>query len=114
MRREVASPDCPHCGCNATELVAANMRHGRPWCVFRCDHCTREFSLGQVPVRSNGTPYKIPHPQLACPRCGRKKRSDENWQRSSPASRSGVKMRYLTCPQCSFPFATYEEAADAA
>lgn len=89
--------------------MAAGQRYGRAWAVFRCDHCEREFSLGQVPVRANGTPYRVPHPQLKCPRCGRKKRAAEDWSRSSPASRGGVKTRYLICPDCQFPFATYED-----
>lgn len=109
MAHDVTTPECPHCGCNATEPVAAGMRSGSPWCVFRCDFCEKEFNLGRVPVKSNGVPYRIPHPQLACPRCHRKKKSGENWSRSSPASTGRMKTRLLKCPNCNFAFATYED-----
>lgn len=104
----VASPTCPYCGCNAVDLVNAGTRWGRAWALFACEHCGEEFSLGQRPQNTtNGHPYRVPFPKLACPSCGGKRTEVT----SSPAKRPGkrFKDRYHECADCGCKFASYEE-----
>lgn len=100
----VATPDCPHCGCNATELVDAGTRYGKPWASYLCDHCHRTFSNGQQPAKSNGASYRVEFPKLQCPRC----KSTRVETTSSPAEKSGYKYRYHSCNNCQFDFSSME------
>lgn len=107
-RNPIESPDCPECGCNATELLRAGMRWGRPWALFGCDHCGHEFGLGSRPRNADGAIVnRVPFPRLACPTCGSKKTKTA----SSPKENSaGVKDRYHKCLECDAGFWSYEEA----
>ncbi|HMO86913.1 MAG TPA: hypothetical protein PKC18_18555 [Lacipirellulaceae bacterium] len=97
---------CPHCGCNAAELINAGVRWGRPWALFACDHCGEQFGLGQRP-RSDGTPaYRIPYPKISCPACAGKRTRVI----SSPAKAPdrAMKDRYHECLDCRYRFASYD------
>lgn len=107
-RNPIESPECPNCGCNATELINAGMRWGRPWAEFGCDHCGQRFGLGARPRTEEGkVQYRVPFPKLQCPQCGSKKTET----RSSPAAEknSGVKFRYHRCLECACDFSSFEE-----
>lgn len=108
LSRPSGSRDCPECGCNLVELINAGQRWGRVWATFECDHCGRQFTVGQKPEQKNGQVYRVPHPRLKCPRC----ESVDVETTSSPVERGGIKNRYHTCRGCQLRFATFEQIAN--
>ena len=101
------TPACPHCGCNAAELVGAGMRWGRAWALFECDHCGKQYSLGQRPANTtNGHQYRVPYERTKCPSC-----SGTNTRvTATPAKKSAAEMqiRYHGCDDCGCKFSSFE------
>jgi uncharacterized Zn finger protein len=89
----MAYRDCPHCGCNDTDVVQEpNPSRGRWWGSgsAKCNHCGLVFSF-RPPI--DGTPDSQPAkiiPEIDCPGCGATMRVSQ--------TRSHV--RYLKCPDC--------------
>ena len=100
MRLErVQSPECPTCGCNATELVGAGQLFGRPWARFQCAACDAQFTVGRQPqgVGVVGVPYNTV--RCRCPGC--------NHVNPGVASSRGVH-RYHKCEACGLRFQSQE------
>lgn len=65
------APACPKCGCNATKLVGAGERFGRPWARFECDFCRYAFTFGQKP-NTDGLVNGVVFRPIRCPKCNSK------------------------------------------
>lgn len=105
-----ALPDCPKCGCNATELLRAGQRWGRAWVVVVCTHCDHQFSLGNRPQPASapkGYVFRVPYPKLHCPNCD----GTAIDSRSSPKPEDGAprKYRYHHCRTCGCDFSSWED-----
>jgi phage FluMu protein Com len=92
-------PECPACGCNATTLIGAGEKHGRPWAKFRCDFCACQFGFGRNPDKPrlvNGVTYR----KLRCPSCDSK-------NTTTTSTRQPV--RFHKCNNCGQNFKSVEE-----
>lgn len=99
MRRAIG-PDCPDCGCNGVELLAAGERHGKPWAKFKCGHCHVQFMVGRDPGKSarvNSMRYTTV--RCRCPRCGAP---------NPPVTHTQGRVRYHLCQVCETPLKSIE------
>lgn len=94
MFQKVVAPECPKCGCNATELVGAGERMGRAWARFACDHCTSQFFLGTNP-QVDGEINGVVEQPVRCPRCKSSKVPVDNTSRIG-----STKRRHRKCQNC--------------
>lgn len=97
------NPECPRCGCNATTLVNAGQRFGRPWARFECDACEEQFFLGSKPSTDgtvNGVTYQTV--QCRCPRCR---------AANPPVKSTQGRVRFHQCRECGQRFKSVEENA---
>lgn len=98
-----AGPDCPHCGCNATEIVDAGMRYGRAWARFKCDHCQRVSSTISAPSDQQDAGGVAYNPvNCRCPRC------------NAPNPRVHTtrgRIRFHRCDKCGSRFKSVEKSA---
>jgi len=92
------APECPHCGCNATQLVGAGERFGRPWAKFGCVFCRREFGIGTVPADPEVVNGVIFRP-VRCPKCDSK---------NCIVTRTAGQMRLHACRNCGQRFKSIE------
>lgn len=98
MLLKVIGHECPKCGCNATTLIGAGERYGRPWARYQCDHCSHRFTVGANPARDktiNGVIYR----PVRCPACKSK---------DVPVVRTHRRIRYHKCRSCGQNFKSVE------
>lgn len=108
MPHDALTPDCPKCGCNATDLVGAGSRWGKPWASFSCTYCGHEFALGNRPTASAEPAYCVEFAEQPCPYC----RSQDTTVISSPRPDKGIKKRTHRCRACRRNFATRQRVND--
>jgi transposase-like protein len=99
MQSNIDLLDCGKCGCNATEMIAAGMRFGKPWVRYRCDHCGHEFTLGNNPAREgivNGVVFHV----VRCPGCKSKN--------TEVTRKANERIRYHKCRDCGQSFKSVE------
>lgn len=98
---KINAPECPKCGCNATELVGAGQRGGRPWARFACDNCDHQFSIGTIPSEPglvNGVTYQAVN--CRCPKCR---------AANPPVQSTQGKVRFHRCDNCGQRFKSVEQ-----
>lgn len=85
-------PDCPGCGCNATTLIGAGERFGRPWARYKCQFCQKQFTNGANPATPeivNGVTYETT--RCKCPKCEAV---------NPPVTSTRGRIRYHKCENC--------------
>jgi len=96
-------PECPHCGCNATEIVDAGKRYGRAWARFRCGHCQRVSTTSSSPGDAEEVGGVAYNPvNCRCPRCN---------AANPRVHTSRGRIRYHRCDNCGASFKSVEKSA---
>lgn len=97
---KTSGPNCPGCGCNATTLVGAGERFGRPWARYECNFCHRSFSNGAQPPATSEVVNGVVYRPVKCPKCKSKK---------TRVHTTRPPIRYHQCNNCGQQFKSVEE-----
>jgi transcriptional regulator NrdR family protein len=108
--QKVVGPECPECGCEASDVVDTRQWRGAVWEVRCCSNCRHEFSQLSEEYQSN-VKLKCPDPAksvvymyvVQCPNCG------NEWP--PVTSTLGRGWRRHKCKQCKHTFQSVEKKA---
>ena len=107
--KRVDGPECPGCGCGASEVLDSRLRFGEQWEKRQCGACGRVFSLTvQDPgdteddEGSGWDGHAVDYVVMCCPRC------QSNRVR---VTRTDKPTRYHKCDDCGQTFKSVEKKA---
>lgn len=90
--------DCARCGCNATVIVGAGEKHGKPWARYECTYCGKQFIHGTEPKQ--GENELVEYQKTRCPKCN---------SINTRVTGSPLPIRYHHCDNCNKPFRSFEK-----